>query len=207
MESTDVPPLARLPYAVEVTKNLFLGPSNARCEIHTHNIDLVISLLTTVERHDHEYIASVAPAEELSFIIDDTAFDDISKTLDQCLPAIRTALQKGLRVLVHCNAGRSRSPAVITAHFMLDHMNGSIPATMISAYAMLRAKCKKVDSSTFGLQVEKYVLRERIRRASSALAGIKDNPTLLQNEREAILQAMERLSELRDSFSKISALL
>lgn len=63
----------------------------------------------------------------------DEATSDLLSHLDECFLFIQTAMDEGGAVLVHCQAGRSRSATVVTAFLMKkDHL------TFIEAYDKLK---------------------------------------------------------------------
>ena len=52
--------------------------------------------------------------------ITDSAESDIVSEVDECLNFIKTAVNQGGKVLVHCFAGRSRSGSVVVAYVMKE---------------------------------------------------------------------------------------
>ncbi|MES1914728.1 MAG: hypothetical protein MHM6MM_006773 [Cercozoa sp. M6MM] len=92
--------------------------------------------LQVLKQHDVSLVVNAAPhvvpcffredaIEYLSVNVCDTPSQDLLSEMDQIYPAIDRALDQGSGVLVHCNAGISRSSTICVAFLLLHHFNNS----------------------------------------------------------------------------------
>ena len=103
------------------------------------------------------------------FVLDDMPSAKIEPFLPSCVVFIQTALHRGLRVLVHCHAGVSRSCSVVTAYLIATQ-----GLSAMRALRMLRSKrAEAMPNGGFMAQLRNFELRARI---SSALLVETDLP-------------------------------
>lgn len=99
-----------------VVKNLFLGSQDC-CE---ENV---------LKRYDIARVISVGikPIFDLSNVVHnfveclDLPETDIKSVVNACIPIIKVSTNENKNVLIHCNAGVSRSSAVVIGFLILDH--------------------------------------------------------------------------------------
>lgn len=114
----------------EIVPGLFLGPMESRKKIATLHIGLVVSVVTDLDRGDPEYVKEIT-VEEKAVVLDDDGDETLS--LDMLLSttsAIHAALSAGTRVLVHCMAGRSRSPSLVAAYLLAAGLAQTVDAAL-----------------------------------------------------------------------------
>ena len=101
----------------KIGDNLFLGgllgASNPTL-ISRHRITSIVSLLSpnaVVNKHRH--------LAYLELCIDDLPNQNIMRVVPEALAFIKSEIQRGGNVLIHCAAGVSRSASVAIAYFMV----------------------------------------------------------------------------------------
>lgn len=107
------------PYADLIVPGLYLGNRLAAKHFPLEKGDLLISALTEEEYEDY-VIMERMNVEWIKWIIDDDKTQRIGSYFEPVHALIRSALQRGSTVLVHCAAGISRSPTLIAAYLMLE---------------------------------------------------------------------------------------
>ena len=108
-----------------VLPNLFVGP-DPRSEadflyLKTLNVTAILSLQSNVDRGDGGIEGERAAARKAglrfaSVPVEDFSHADLALRLHDCVAALDQLLTEGNTVYVHCTAGVSRSPTVVTAY-------------------------------------------------------------------------------------------
>jgi len=83
--------------------------------------------------------------------IGDLAQENISQHFDDCFNFIEAALRKGKKVLVHCDAGASRSPTIIAAYLIRKY-----GLTAVEAFNHIKTKRLCINTDNFTRQLEEY---------------------------------------------------
>jgi protein-tyrosine phosphatase len=101
----------------EVIPKLYLGNYSAsrnRDFLASHNVTHILTVAGEIEpEYPAEFVYKIVD-------IDDWHEEDIAKHFKNCFDFIDQGIQSG-GVLVHCLAGISRSPAIVTAYLMQKH--------------------------------------------------------------------------------------
>jgi len=145
-ESGDVRSVPR-----EVVRGLFIGnlrASKNRDFLDSHGVTHVLTVANDIapefpKRFKYKIID-----------VDDSTEDDIGQHFDKCVRFIDKARKNGA-VLVHCHAGISRSPTVVTAYLMWkEHI------TFTAALEQLRSRDELFQpNDAFKAQLREYELR------------------------------------------------
>jgi protein-tyrosine phosphatase len=105
--------------AVEILPNLWLGnvkASRNRDFLHTYKINVIVNC---TKNFDFDSTAILPETKKIRLAVSDTntpeANRDMLALLDRAVTYIHRQLTRGDHVLVHCYAGKQRSPAVIAA--------------------------------------------------------------------------------------------
>lgn len=123
-------------------------------------------------RHRYEPPPAV---DVLRVLVDDTPEANLIASFDASTHFIREALAAHTAVLVHCQAGQSRSPTLVAAYLMAEH-----GLTAETAVAQVRAARPQIEpSSTFMAQLEMY---ER--------SGCDWNPSKWSEQRRFLMNGM-----------------
>lgn len=108
--------------AVEILPNLWLGnikASRNRDFIVTNKINCVINC---TKNYDFDQEALLPDTKKIRIAVSDTGTPEANRAmlslLDRGVTYIHRQLVRGDRVLVHCYAGKQRSPAVICAYII-----------------------------------------------------------------------------------------
>lgn len=120
---------------------LYLGSQDCCDEIvlKTYNISNVLSI--GVRPHICYDNVSYKFVECL-----DLPDSDLRRTLDDCIPYIKTCLENEQNVLVHCNAGVSRSSSVVIGFLMLERR-----LSFSHAFALVKS-ARKCIKPNFGFE-------------------------------------------------------
>ena len=99
---------------LEVTDNLFLSDKNTLkdiSEVDKHGVSLVVSVAGG-------RLQLPAGVEHVKLHVKDDNKDSLLHQLDEVVQLIHHHVSRGDKVVVHCQAGLSRSPAVIMAYLV-----------------------------------------------------------------------------------------
>ncbi|KXS13188.1 phosphatases II, partial [Gonapodya prolifera JEL478] len=104
----------------EIVPGLFLGPHTAskqRDALRSHGITHIVVVRDNTEKH---IVKPQFPGEFVYLEINasDHPLENLIPHFHQSTAFIESALAQGGRVLVHCNGGISRSPAVVVGYLM-----------------------------------------------------------------------------------------
>jgi len=103
----------------EILPGVFLGPYGSakdKAALQNNGITHVLTVRSTLERRlDPKF-----PQEFKYHIVEvpEAPTEDLILYFPQCNNCIHQAISEGGKILVHCNAGLSRSPAVVVAYVM-----------------------------------------------------------------------------------------
>ncbi|KAJ4462603.1 putative atypical dual specificity phosphatase [Paratrimastix pyriformis] len=117
-----------------ITDFIFVGnqvAANSGKDLQDAGITRIIRLRSQPTLAVPDCISSVTFCQ-----IEDLPSSNILSCLAQCLEAIRAARLAHESILVHCHAGKSRSPAIVIAFLMLEHL-----FTLREAYSHVE-KCR-----------------------------------------------------------------
>jgi protein-tyrosine phosphatase len=103
----------------EIQPLLFLGSYHDALHESSH-FDILISALSVPEYRMLE-VEAPQHVEWHKLILEDTEEEEIGKYFTLVSTIIRIGLRDGKRILVHCAAGKSRSPTLVMAHLMMEH--------------------------------------------------------------------------------------
>ena len=117
----------------EIIPGLFLGNMNAALnveQLRQHGISHVLNVRSKVN-----WVAMVDYEENnIEFahvLMQDSPSFDMKKNINAAIAFIQTALDVGGKVLVHCNAGISRSPTVVAAYIMANQNVDALCASQL----------------------------------------------------------------------------
>lgn len=101
-------------------RRLYVGPEEARSEdlVGQYEIGAIVSLGHIKGLYDYCVVKHIDYHE---IIVDDVLEADITPFLDDATDWIHGKVAFGIRVLVHCQIGRSRSPSICIAYLMKYH--------------------------------------------------------------------------------------
>ncbi|KAK2959250.1 putative Dual specificity phosphatase, catalytic domain containing protein [Blattamonas nauphoetae] len=100
----------------QITEHIFVGNQAAAS---TESVLLQYNIRRIVRLRSQPYLAVPRCVNTVTFCqIEDLSIYDITACFEQCFTAIIEAIQSDQRILVHCHAGKSRSPAVVIAFLM-----------------------------------------------------------------------------------------
>ncbi|TCD60753.1 hypothetical protein EIP91_009546 [Steccherinum ochraceum] len=162
--------------AVEILPYLFLGPRSAATEpfLASHDITHVLSIGAT----------PVSPLPQTitytRLPLLDSPRASLEKVYDGVAQAINAARDVKGKILVHCSAGMSRSPTVITAYLMKEH-----GMTLKEALGMVIRKRPAVSPHP-GLFVQLKAMELEL-RGTESLGEVESLP--LQRERKMAIFA------------------
>lgn len=114
-----------------VIPNLYIGSQDCCCpnSLSCFKIDQVLSVGIEIE------VSCRLPNITYNFIpCLDLPETNLTPVMNQCFPIIRSALQNSKNILVHCNAGVSRSASIVIA-FLIQEKHNSFEI----AYAVLKS--------------------------------------------------------------------
>lgn len=123
----------------QVTENLWLGGLASVADVENlkkNNIHSVLSVMRGM-------VVVQATFTHKQIEIDDVEEEDILNHLIACISFIEAELDKGHGVLVHCQAGMSRSPAIVAAYLMY-----SLHLDTDGAIALIRQSRPDVDPNS-----------------------------------------------------------
>jgi protein-tyrosine phosphatase len=103
----------------EIQENLFIGSYHDALK-EGEQFDIIISALCVSEYRMFEMDVPYH-VEWHKLILMDTDEEEIYDYFNQVDAILRRGLREGKRILVHCAAGRSRSPTLVIAHLMMEH--------------------------------------------------------------------------------------
>lgn len=103
----------------EIITNLFIGSYHDALKEGEH-FDIIVSALCVSEYRMFE-IDVPYHVEWHKLILMDKEEEEIYPYFNQVDAILRRGLREGKRILVHCAAGRSRSPTLVLAHLMLEN--------------------------------------------------------------------------------------
>jgi hypothetical protein len=119
--------------AVEILPHLWLGnikASRNREFLHQYKINCIVNC---TKNFDFDADAMLAETKKIRIAVSDTgtpeANQDLLVLLDRGVTYIHRQLTRGDHVLVHCYAGKQRSPAVIAA-FLMKYCRLSVQKTL-----------------------------------------------------------------------------
>jgi protein tyrosine phosphatase len=95
---------------VEIVNHLYIGSQDCTASdvLQTYRIECIVSIGINVEiKVSHKYVKCL-----------DLPETDINPVLNECLPYIHNAVEAKKNILVHCNAGVSRTSMVAIAYLM-----------------------------------------------------------------------------------------
>lgn len=114
-----------------VIPNLYIGSQDCCCpnSLSCFKIDQVLSIGIEIE------LSCKQPNITYNFIpCLDLPETNLTPVINQCFPIIRSALQDNKNILVHCNAGVSRSASIVIAFLIQEKQNN-----FDTAYAVLKS--------------------------------------------------------------------
>ena len=108
--------------AVEIIPHLWLGNIKASRNgdfLRTYKVNCIINCTKNFDFHDEALLPNT---QKIRIAVSDTGTEDANKALysllDKAVTYIQRQLVKGNTVLVHCYAGKQRSPAIVAAYLM-----------------------------------------------------------------------------------------
>lgn len=101
----------------QITEHLFLGNVQSRREVQKYQIKTVIRL-TTLREEAETRIDLPSEVKEYIFYIEDSAKVKIRPVIEQTSQLISGAVNRGEKVLVHCEMGISRSSSVVIGYLI-----------------------------------------------------------------------------------------
>jgi protein-tyrosine phosphatase len=84
--------------------------------------------------------------------VEDLSVSNVTACFGPCFGAIRDALEAEQKVMVHCHAGKSRSPAIVIA-FLMQHFHVSL---QLSYRHVEKARNGLMMNPTFKRQLSDY---------------------------------------------------
>lgn len=103
----------------KIHENLYIGTYEDAIK-EGNQFDIIISALSTSEYHMFD-LEVPHHVEWHKLQIMDTEEEEISLYFHLTDEILRQAKRQGKKVLVHCAAGKSRSPTLVIAHLMLEN--------------------------------------------------------------------------------------
>uniref|UniRef100_A0A1I7VU48 Dual specificity protein phosphatase 19 n=1 Tax=Loa loa TaxID=7209 RepID=A0A1I7VU48_LOALO len=113
-----------------VAKGIYLGSQDVAHDydiLMAHNVTHIVNCATGVE---NIFLGAI---KYLTFSVLDLPWSNIEQHFDKCHKFMKEAVEDGGNVLVHCNAGVSRSPTIVLSYIMrynrmtlreaLEHVN------------------------------------------------------------------------------------
>ena len=142
----------------QVLPFLYIGSWDSRKSVADLGVKHVISVLTPNERKRSDYPSELPSSViEYSQDLDDSEEADLKTILMVCLPIIHEALVFEEAILVHCQAGISRSASVVLAYLMsykdmtmetaYQHLKGARPC--ISPNYTFCRQLRLMDSTNY----------------------------------------------------------
>ncbi len=115
--------------AAEIVPNLWLGnikSSRNKQFLHEHEINCIVNC---TKNYDFDQEAMLPSTQKIRIAISDTGTEQARtaflEVVDKAVTFIYRCLIKGDRILVHCYAGKQRSPAIIVA-FLIKYCEWSV---------------------------------------------------------------------------------
>lgn len=105
----------------EILDGLYVGPYAARADVERLSIQCVLSIMTADERTELSGYRTVLPdgISEAKLVLDDGPFAELNLTLLlNAVSYIHSWRTARMRVLVHCQAGISRSVSMVIAYLL-----------------------------------------------------------------------------------------
>lgn len=107
--------------AVEIIPHLWLGNVKASHNLNFLKVSNITCIINCTKNFDF-YDKLPANTQKIRIAISDTGTEEANRALysllDKAVTYIQRQLIKGNRVLVHCYAGKQRSPAIVAAYLI-----------------------------------------------------------------------------------------
>lgn len=105
----------------QIENHLFLGSVESRTPeiLRAHNIGCIVRITTEVEEQQTHYLLPSDIKETVYYISDDPS-RLIVAIIKKAHYIIKRRIEDGYNVLVHCEAGISRSASVVIGHLMIE---------------------------------------------------------------------------------------
>ena len=103
----------------QIDQNLFLGGilgASNPAHIARYNIRAIVSVL-----HPEAYVVRHKNVNYLELVLHDLPNESIASLVPEALAFIKSEIDNGNNVLVHCAAGVSRSASIAIAFFMVNY--------------------------------------------------------------------------------------
>ena len=132
----------------QIENRLFLGNIKSRTSeiLKLHNIQHVVRITTEMEEARYYYLLPVDINEMMYYLIDEPP-RLIIPIIKKAYYVIKRHIEKGRNVLVHCEAGISRSASIIIAYLMIENQ---MPAEAALKYVETKHKCVWPNPGFFG---------------------------------------------------------
>lgn len=130
MEHKDAPQKTSKEHLSHITENICVGDelSVLTACLEQHQITHIVSLYGDAINEQ----TFVCKENVLAIEMADSVSQDLKEIEALSLPFIRSALESGGKVLVHCFAGKSRSVSIVALHFMSEGKSFDDTMLMIS---------------------------------------------------------------------------